>query len=201
MLHAGLRRRAGTAGAAGAARRGAACVPWREWRARGALFERNCCEFLQRALRLEVQGVGGANDGGLDIVGSWPAPQGDAGGVWVVAQCKSYSQDEVEPGELRELEGSLGAFATRRPSGTAAAPAAVLGLLCGHSGFSALARRSCLRSEQALALVDFESSDCHSLRLFLLNQRARELLPWLKVAQLRDGIPAVFADSELLYPR
>ena len=200
------------AGLADAARRGAACVSWHESLPPGALFERNCGEFLQRALRIEVQGVGGTHDGGLDIVGSWPAPQGGAGGVWVVAQCKSYSREEVEPGELRELEGSLGAFTTRRPLSTAAAPAApaapapaapaaVLGLLCGHSGFSALARRCCLRSKEALALVDFESSECRSLRVFLLNQRARELLPWLKIAQLRDGIPAVFADSELLYPR
>jgi hypothetical protein len=186
-------------GGAEAAARRVAWESWREWRARGALFERNCGEFLRRALRIEVQGVGGANDGGLDLVGCW-TPKGSAGGVWVAAQCKSFSLNEIEPSELRELEGSIGAFVARRSRGAVAVPDPVVGMLCGHSGFSLMARRLCLRSEQALALVDFDSQECRTLRLFLLNQRARELMPWLKITHAHDGVPTVFANADMLYP-
>ncbi|POM69120.1 Ubiquitin-conjugating enzyme, E2 domain containing hypothetical protein [Phytophthora palmivora] len=121
-----------------------------------------------QSLNCELQATQQSRDGGIDHQGSWILPDLE---VEVVTQCKNESKP-VGVHYMREFHGVLSFFSPT-----------TVGLFASTSGYSLYAQRFFLRMTHPaiLCTVDTDSS---RLTSFLLNDRARTLLPKLTVGSL-----------------
>ncbi|POM78308.1 Ubiquitin-conjugating enzyme, E2 domain containing hypothetical protein [Phytophthora palmivora] len=121
-----------------------------------------------QSLNCELQATQQSRDGGIDHQGSWILPDLE---VEVVTQCKNESKP-VGVHYVREFHGVLSFFSPT-----------TVGLFASTSGYSLYAQRFFLRMTHPaiLCTVDTDSS---RLTSFLLNDRARTLLPKLTVGSL-----------------
>ena len=130
----------------------------------GKRYEESC-QGLLASLGLSTRLVGGASDGGVDLVGHWQLET--ALTVSVVAQCKKIGRS-CPPVYLRELEGTL----TRHPAGT-------LGILLCSSAASKASLAALNGSPTPLAFIHF---DAETLCSIVLNGAVQTLLPRLIIA-------------------
>ena len=63
--------------------------------------------------------VGGANDGGVDLIGNWKINE-----ATLLVQCKHISK-KLQPATVREFEGVLAAYQPREHTKTASSPSNV----------------------------------------------------------------------------
>ncbi len=110
----------------------------------GTHYEYTVASRLQR-YGFSLRRIGGASDGGIDLVGTWTVPSSQDP-VRVLVQCKALSQ-KIGPSLIRELEGALaGAPVGWRGTG-------VLGLLVATRPATKGVRESLRRSGWPMAFV------------------------------------------------
>ncbi|KAI9919197.1 hypothetical protein PsorP6_011746 [Peronosclerospora sorghi] len=136
-------------------------------RQKGLTFEEQFVTLMQ-SFDCQLQATQQSRDGGIDHQGSWRLPDVE---VDVVTQCKNESKP-VGVQYMREFHGVLGLF-----------PHTTMGLFASASGYSIYTQRFFLRMTHPaiMCTVDIESGGFSS---FLLNNRARQLLPKLTVGSL-----------------
>ena len=100
---------------------------------RGTRFEMGTMAYLTSTFSsMHLIRTGGANDGGVDLLGWWELPNASGQRVRVVVQCKSEAK-KLGPIHVRELRGvATKCFAT--PTPPTAPPG--LAILASSSGFS-----------------------------------------------------------------
>lgn len=135
----------------------------------GTLFELDVKLALRRA-GLVLERVGGANDKGVDLAGSWVLPGG--GRIPVLVQCKAYAR-RLGPREVRELEGAL----TQQEDGA-------LGILAASESFTPQAKRCFSSSPSPMVLAHVRSGVFGEL---LVNTASFAAFPRLQVGQRRVG--------------
>jgi len=124
--------------------------------ATGTLYEEACLRFLAGHLRMPLRRVGGANDNGVDLMGSWQLDDGRLASYDCVAQCKHYKK-KLGPSVVRELEGTLSYF---NPSTDREIP--LLGLLLSRSPFTVKTIERATASQSPLWLLHLDNSDSDS---------------------------------------
>lgn len=80
----------------------------------GTAYERQCQSFARTYLRMSLIQVGGANDEGIDLRGTWSLPSCDRQ-FNIIAQCKRYKR-KVPPNHIRELVGTVAHYRQQQQS-------------------------------------------------------------------------------------
>lgn len=129
---------------------------------RGTRYEEHTLEYLQHTFTsMQLSRVGGAHDGGVDLVGWWKDPLNDLDlpRIRVMAQCKSESK-KLGPIHIREIQGT---FTSKYFSDVQ--PSAAMAVISSSSGFSKQCLLQAQVSSTPLLLIhlrhpyDFDDSD------------------------------------------
>ncbi|PHH54178.1 mitochondrial protein [Ceratocystis fimbriata CBS 114723] len=112
----------------------------------------------------DLRRIGGACDGGIDLLGVWTPPSAKAP-LHVIVQCKGGGQ-AVGPRLIRELEGAfVGAPAGWRGDN-------VLGVFVSESSATKGMREAMVRSKWPMATITCTTEDGGALRQLLWNKAA-----------------------------
>ena len=117
----------------------------------GTYFEERCADLLNSArYGFKLTRVGGANDKGIDLTGSWTVPQEfdnvDPLTINIVAQCKYSQRDNrrLSVSVVREFEGTMGRVLMENDD------SACCGLIISSHGFTRTASDSIVSSKYPL---------------------------------------------------
>ena len=118
----------------------------------GTAYERHCQTFARTYLRMPLIQVGGANDEGIDLRGTWNLPSCDKQ-FNIIAQCKRYKR-KVPPIHIRELVGTVAHYRQQRSS-----ERDTLAVLFASGSWSTQSILKANESSTPILLVHLEPSD------------------------------------------
>ena len=139
----------------------------------GRNYEEKCKKVLSKIFDEPIRIVGGANDGGIDLL--WCKTFDNESAVEFVGQCKVKFCNRVAPEVCRALDGVL----SRRKSGT-------VGCLISNFRPSVKAIKSI--EESSFPQIYFNISDCFAceyVKEIIVNQKFKEKFPNLQILTIR----------------
>lgn len=149
----------------------------------GRVYEEKCRAVIEKLIEVPVKLVGGANDGGIDLLWSkeisGPVGAAEKKEVLFIGQCK-YLKKQAAPEVVRALVGTL-----------AKAPAGTVGCLLTNNTPS----QSVLREMHAMSvpMMFFKiggcDQNCKVSNGILLNHKFREMYPNVQVVPVRGSKP------------
>ena len=143
---------------------------------RGTKYEYTCLEALS-SLGFKLTRVGGANDAGIDLQGSWLLPTLPAP-LKALVQCKFLGRKSVSPVLVRELEGAFSASPDMDGQ-------TVVGLLCTPGLGTKAVREALRRSARPVVLVSIDEGGW--IEAVVWNEAVRDICEGVSVGVRHVG--------------
>ena len=139
----------------------------------GKNYEEKCKRVISKVFDEPVRMVGGANDGGIDLI--WSKSFKCKLAVEFIGQCKVKVTNRVAPEVCRALDGVL----SKRPTGS-------VGCLISNVRPSVMSIKSI--KESSFPLIYFNISDCFDceyIKEIIINQKFKDLYSNIQILPVR----------------